>query len=362
MFLMVPNVNKLSGVMTELGGSLVPEGRRSIPALSRQGIKRRILIFGGGRLAKDLCDVLTGKWPQFTEVVGILGCDSRQVGQCVAGHKIIGTYDQVSEIADQYFVRTIAICVEDRRATLPMQMLLDLKMRGRDIVDGTQLYEELAGRLSIDHVKPSALIFSGKFRNRRLTMLCKRALDIGVSLVGLVVFFPPVLMLAVLIKVDSPGPIFYRRRRVGIRGRPFMIWKFRSMQKDAEMEGVRRASAQPPRICRVGRLLRNWRLNEIPQLINVLKGEMSLIGPRAERPKVVRQLRTFIPYFDIRHTVRPGISGWAQTRFRHGSPKEDVHVKLPYDLYYVQHLSLMLDFKIIISTIRVVLREGGRAH
>ncbi len=348
--------------MSELGDSLAPEGHRPIPALPRQGIRRRILILGGGRLAKDLCEVLTGKWPEFTEVVGILDCDSRQVGQCVAGHKIIGTYDQVSEIADQCFVSTIVICVEDRRATLPMQVLLDLKMRGRDIIDGTQLYEELAGRLSIDHVKPSALIFSGGFRKRRLTMLCKRALDIGVSLVGLVVFFPPLFVLAVLIKVDSPGPIFYRRRRVGLRGRPFMIWKLRSMQNDAEMEGVRRASAQPPRICRVGRLLRRWKLNEIPQLINVLKGEMSLIGPRPERPKVVRQLRTLIPYFDIRHTVRPGISGWAQTRFRHGSPKEDAHVKLPYDLYYVQYLSLMLDFKIMISTIRVVARGEGRAH
>lgn len=144
----------------------------------------------GGQLTKDLCEVLNGKWPQFTEVMGILDCDSRQVGQCIAGHKIIGTYDLVGEIANQYNVGIIAICVEDRRATLPMGLLLDLKMTGREIVDGHHLYEEQAGRLSIDHLKPSALIFSQGFRNRWLTMLNKRALDVCVSMAAMIVLLP----------------------------------------------------------------------------------------------------------------------------------------------------------------------------
>ena len=358
---MVPNVNKTSEVRSELGVSLVSEGHWPIPALPRQGIRRRILILGGGRLTKDLCEVLTGKWPQFTEVVGILDCDSSQVGQCVAGHQIIGTYDLVSEIADQYNVGTIVICVEDRRATLPMQSLLDLKMTGREIVDGHHLYEEQASRLSIDHLKPSALIFTEGFRNRWLTMLNKRALDICVSMAAMVVLLPLFFILAVLIKLDSVGPVFYQQTRIGLRGHPFMIWKFRSMQEDAEASGACWASAQDPRITRVGYWLRKWRLDEIPQLINVLKGEMSLIGPRPERPMFVEELRTLIPYYDIRHTFRPGISGWAQTRFRYGCSREDAHIKLQYDLYYVKHLSLLLDFKIMISTIRVVLLgEGAR--
>ncbi len=253
---MAANVNNLSDVGIALGVSPVSEGRRPIPTLLGQGMRRRILILGGGRLTKDLCEVLNGKWPQFTEVVGILDCDSRQVGQCIAGHKIIGTYDLVSEIANQYNVGIIAICVEDRRATLPMELLLDLKMKGREIVDGDRLYEEQAGRLSIDHLKPSALIFSQGFRNRWLTMLNKRALDICVSMAGMIVFLPLLFILAVLIKLDSAGPAFYRQTRIGLRGRPFTIWKFRSMQEDAEASGPCWASAQDPRISRVGYWLR----------------------------------------------------------------------------------------------------------
>jgi sugar transferase (PEP-CTERM system associated) len=358
---MAAKVNNLSDVGIELGVSPVSEGRRSLPTLLRQGMRRRILILGGGRLTKDLCEALNSKRHQFTEVVGILDCDSRQVGQCISGHKIIGTYDLVREIANQYNVGLIAICVEDRRATLPMELLLDLKITGREIVDGHQLYEAEASRLSIDHLKPSALIFTEGFRTRWLTMLNKRALDSCVSMAAMIVLLPLCFILAVLIKLDSAGPVFYRQTRIGFRGQPFMIWKFRSMQEDAEASGPCWASARDPRISRVGYWLRKWRLDEIPQLFNVLKGEMSLIGPRPERPMFVEELRTLIPYYDIRHTVRPGISGWAQTRFRYGCSREDAHIKLQYDLYYVKHCSLLLDFKIMISTIRVVLLgEGAR--
>jgi lipopolysaccharide/colanic/teichoic acid biosynthesis glycosyltransferase len=172
---------------------------------------------------------------------------------------------------------------------------------------------------------------------------------------------PLSLMLAIAIKLDSPGSVFYKQMRVGLRGRPYMIWKFRSMRQDAETMGARWASTEDPRVSRVGRWLRKWRMDEVPQLINVLKGEMSLVGPRPERPVFVQELRNSIPYYDLRHTVRPGITGWAQTRFRYGASKEDSHVKLQYDLYYVKNLSLMLDMRIVVNTIKVMLLgEGAR--
>jgi exopolysaccharide biosynthesis polyprenyl glycosylphosphotransferase len=236
-----------------------------------------------------------------------------------------------------------------------------MKAMGRDVVDGHYLYEEESGRLSIDHLKPSALIFSTGFRRRLMSMVLKRIIDVAAALVGLVMLIPLTLLLAIAIKFDTPGPVFYKQMRVGLRGRPYMIWKFRSMRQDAESMGARWASTEDPRVSRVGRWLRKWRMDEVPQLINVLRGEMSLVGPRPERPVFVQELRNSIPYYDLRHTVRPGITGWAQTKFRYGASKEDSHVKLQYDLYYVKNLSLMLDMRIVVNTIKVMLLgEGAR--
>lgn len=322
---------------------------------------RRVLILGVGPLARDLCQTLLAKRVGFTEVVGFLDKDASRVGERLVNPTIIGTYDQLFEIAERYQVHTVAVCLEDRRAVLPVQTLLDMKAMGRDVVDGHYLYEEESGRLSIDHLKPSALIFSTGFRRRLLTMLLKRALDVIVAAIGMVALLPLVLVLSVLIKLDSFGPVFYRQMRVGLRGRPYMIWKFRSMRQDAEQSGARWASSEDPRVSRVGRWIRKWRLDELPQLINVLKGEMSLVGPRPERPVFVQELRNTIPYYDLRHTVRPGITGWAQTRFRYGASKEDSHVKLQYDLFYVKNLSLALDLRIVVHTGKVMfMGEGAR--
>jgi lipopolysaccharide/colanic/teichoic acid biosynthesis glycosyltransferase len=182
-----------------------------------------------------------------------------------------------------------------------------------------------------------------------------------IALIGLIVVLPLIAAIGILIKLDSPGPVFYRQVRVGLRARPYMIWKFRSMFIDAEREGARWASEQDSRISSVGWYLRKWRLDEIPQLMNVIRGEMSLVGPRPERPVFVQELRSAIPYYDLRHTVRPGITGWAQTQFRYGASAEDSHVKLQYDLYYVKYLSIQLDVRIFLETIRVILRgEGSR--
>ena len=325
------------------------------------GSRRRILILGVGSLAQGLSQVLLSRSKMFTDLVGLIAQDNTQVGGELVGTKIVGTMNQLRSVVERDRIDTIAVCLEDRRAVLPVQVLLDLKGMGINIWDGHHLFEEESGRLPIDDFKPSAIIFSREFRQGIIVRTVKRTMDFILSLIGIVVALPLVVVIATLIKLDSPGPVFYRQVRVGLRARPYMIWKFRSMFTDAEKEGARWASEVDSRVSRVGRYLRKWRLDEIPQLINVIQGEMSLVGPRPERPVFVQELRSAIPYYDLRHTVRPGITGWAQTQFGYGASTEDSHVKLQYDLYYVKYLSIQLDARILIETIRVILLgEGAR--
>jgi exopolysaccharide biosynthesis polyprenyl glycosylphosphotransferase len=284
------------------------------------GCRRRILILGVGVLAQALAQVLLSRKSVFTEVVG-----------------------------------------EDRRAVLPLQSLLQLKALGVDICDGHALYEEESGRLPIDELKPSAIIFSRAFKRGFIMRATKRAIDLLVAVIGLVMTLPLLVIIALLIKLDSSGPVFYRQLRVGLKAQPYMILKFRSMFHDAEKGGARWTSVKDTRITRLGSYLRKWRLDEIPQLVNVIRGEMTLVGPRPERPVFVQELRRDIPYYDLRHAVRPGITGWAQTQFRYAATVEDSHVKLQYDLYYVKNMSIQLDMRILLDTVRVIiLGEGSR--
>ena len=325
------------------------------------GPRRRILILGVGSLAQGLSQVLLSRSKMFTDLVGFIGKDNEHVGDELVGTRIVGTVSQLVSVVERDHVDTIAVCLEDRRAVLPVQALLDLKGKGVDIWDGHHLYEEESGRLPIDDFKPSAIIFSREFRQGIVVRTIKRSMDLSISLIGLVIALPLMAVIGILIKLDSPGPVFYQQVRVGLRARPYMIWKFRSMFLDAEKGGARWTSEKDPRISRVGWYLRKWRIDEIPQLINVLRGEMSLVGPRPERPVFVQELRGIIPYYDLRHAVRPGITGWAQIQFRYGASTEDSHVKLQYDLYYVKYLSIQIDLRIFLETIRVILRgEGAR--
>lgn len=323
--------------------------------------KKRLLILGTGRLARDLSMALQVQRRFLVDIVGYLDSKGEETLNSLEDLAIIGTYDQLMHVVQQEHIDTVVVCTEDRRATLPVQTLLDLKAMGLTIIDGHYLFEEASGRLSIDSLKPSTLIFSTGFRRRITSLVAKRCIDIIFSIIGLVLLSPLLLLIAGLIKLDSAGPVFYRQVRVGFRGRPYLIWKFRSMRQDAEKQGPRWAQANDPRISRVGWWLRKMRLDELPQLMNVLKGEMSLVGPRPERPVFVQDLRVIIPYYDIRHTVRPGITGWAQVNFRYGASTEDSHTKLQYDLYYVKNLSLVLDLKVLVRTLKVItLGEGAQ--
>lgn len=325
-------------------------------------LKKQLLILGTGQLAVDLCQVIRTRPWLMLHIVGFLNGAVEEVEEQLVGNQgVIGTYDQLAQVVKQHHVDTIVICLADHRSVLPVQTLLDFKTVGVNIIDGHHLFETASGRLLIDSIRPSALIFSTGFRRGIVSVMCKRLFDVVVSVAGLAALIPLFVIIAAIIRLDSPGPVLFKQVRVGLRGRLFSIWKFRSMQQDAEKSGPRWAQANDPRVSRVGYWLRKMRFDEIPQLVNVLRGEMSLVGPRPERPVFVQELRSTIPYYDIRHTVRPGITGWAQVKFRYGASAEDAHVKLEYDLFYVKNFSLLLDLKVLVKTIRVVLLGEG-AH
>ena len=323
------------------------------------GFRRRVLILGDGGLASNLARVLVTNGRNRFDVVGFLSKDVSCVGVQATNPSVIGTIDQLFELTENYKIQTIAVCFEDRRGTMPLDALLDIKSLGVEVVDGHRMYEAECGRLSIDELKPSFLIFSQGFRRKPVVMIFKRMVDVLGALLGLFLLAPLLIVIAILIKIDSPGPVFYRQTRVGLHGFPYVLRKFRSMRQNAEAEGVKWATVSDDRVTKVGYWLRRLRLDELPQFINVLKGEMSLVGPRPERPHFVQELRTLIPFYDLRHTVRPGITGWAQTCFQYAASLEDSHMKLQYDLYYVKNLSLGLDIRILLRTFHVVLLGTG---
>jgi sugar transferase (PEP-CTERM system associated) len=242
-----------------------------------------------------------------------------------------------------------------------MDELLKCRLKGIHVDDGVSFSESLLGKLSVEKLPPSSIIFSNGFRGVVVYRRIKRAIDLLASLAGLIVFLPLCLLIALAIKLDSRGPVLYRQERVGQDGCLFSLIKFRSMMVDAEKDGPVWAVVNDQRVTRVGRWLRRLRLDEITQLINVIKGEMSIVGPRPERPYFVRELERVIPFYAHRHAVKPGITGWAQILYPYGATQEDAQEKLKYDLYYIKHLSPIMDLRIISETVKiVVLGRGSR--
>ncbi len=256
----------------------------------------------------------------------------------------------------------IVVASEERRGTLPVEDLLACKMEGIKVTDATTFIEQQTGAVDLESVSPSWLIFSDGFgRSGRFDLFLKRLFDVTTSLLLLLLTLPILIVTAIAIKVTSPGPVFYRQERVGQGGRTFMVLKFRSMRTDAERNGPQWAQANDDRVTPVGRLIRTARIDEIPQIFNVLKGDMSFVGPRPERPVFVEQLAKEIPFYLERHRVKPGITGWAQINYPYGASVEDARHKLQYDLYYIKNYSIFLDFLVLIQTLRVVLwPEGAR--
>jgi sugar transferase (PEP-CTERM system associated) len=258
-------------------------------------------------------------------------------------------------------LRTDEIIVTgDDKHDLPVAELLECKMRGISVVDDLTFWEREAGLIDATKVGPEWLAFSSGFVFNHHRRLLKRAIDLAISAAFLTLVLPLCLLVALAIKLESPGPVFYRQERVGLNGRVFKLWKFRSMRTDAEKDGVPRwAASADDRVTRIGHFIRKVRIDEIPQVINVLAGDMSFIGPRPERPFFVEQLREQLPNYDLRHRVRPGITGWAQVNYPYGASIEDAKRKLSYDLFYLKKNDMLLDLAILMQTVRVVLFAHG---
>jgi sugar transferase (PEP-CTERM system associated) len=324
----------------------------------------RVLIFGTGTDARAISDVLINGNNSDHEVVGFIenGKIAEDTTSSYARDQGKAYYreDDVYRIATKERANKIIVSSESDNDPLPLNRFMDCKFSGIDVLSVTTAYEQLTGKILINDHLPQWLVFSDGFRTTRIFRAFKGALDILIALVGLILCAPLMGLIPIAIRLDSPGPVFFSQERVGKKGKVYKLLKFRSMVNEAEA-GSGPVWAQPgdPRVTRVGRFLRKTRLDEIPQLINVLKGEMSLVGPRPERPHFVAQLQERIPFYNQRHSVRPGVTGWAQTRYSYGASEEDALEKLQYDLYYIKNMSLFLDSLILLDTIRVILTFRG---
>jgi sugar transferase (PEP-CTERM system associated) len=342
---------------------LIVGGRIAFEWLSRQvGPRERLLIVGTGAAALDLARELHDHRVEFgVEIVGFVDADSSLVGTPLINPGIIGTVDDIPGIVNRRTVDRVVVSLAEARGRLPMHTLLEMKLAGVKFDHLASVYEEYTGKIAIENLRPSWLIFSDGFRTSHWLASFKRGQDVIVAALGLVVASPVMVLIAAAVRLTSVGPAFYHQRRVGRHGRYFTVHKFRSMRVDAEAESgpVWAAKTGDTRATPLGRFLRRTRLDELPQLWNVLVGEMSLVGPRPERPEFVKALTDQIPFYGQRHVVRPGLTGWAQVRYTYGASTEDAMEKLQYDLYYIKNLSLALDLFILLSTVKTVLLRRG---
>jgi exopolysaccharide biosynthesis polyprenyl glycosylphosphotransferase len=272
---------------------------------------------------------------------------------------VIGTAGDVERLAIQEAVELVVLSLSERRGQMPLEELLKLKFLGVQVEEAHSMYERIAGRILLDQLSPSWLILSNGFRKSRALLAAKRISDILISAIALVIMSPVAALVAIAVFLESGRPLLFRQPRVGLHGRTFQITKFRSMRHEPTPANQTWASYEDPRITRVGRFIRKFRLDEIPQLINVLVGEMSLIGPRPEQPALARMLEQEIPYYGLRHSLRPGITGWAQVKCGYGATVQESRVKFEYDLFYIKHLSLTLDLVILFETGKVMLSGRG---
>src|SRR6185503_12351548 len=297
------------------------------------------------------------------EIVGFVDADPARVGQPVINPGVIGTVADIPTIVGQRGVDRVVVSLVDARGKLPMDQLLRMKIDRNVTFDHLpSVYEEFTGKIAVDNLRPSWLLFSEGFKKTRLLLVAKRVLDLVCAAVGLTLLSPVMALVAAMVKLTSPGPVLYHQARVGKDGKLFTVHKFRSMRQDAEAKtGPVWAQASDPRITPIGGFLRRARLDELPQLWNVLLGDMSMVGPRPERPEFVAKLTEEIPFYGLRHTVRPGVTGWAQVSYTYGASVEDALEKLQYDLFYIKRMAVAFDLFVLFSTVKtVILRRGAQ--
>ncbi len=324
---------------------------------------QRVAILGTGELALALASEIERRGDLGIQMKGFIGNAAVGPGAiAVAETSVIGSTDDIEALAAQHSISRLIVALDDRRGILPTRALVRLKVQGVRVEDAPEALSALTGRISLRAVRPSSFVFSDGFHRSTFTEVVKRILDLASGLLGLAISLPVMFLIGIVVKLESKGPVLYKQTRVGRMGKCFEVLKFRSMSADAEKgTGARWAAHNDPRVTRVGGFLRKYRLDELPQFINVIRGEMSFVGPRPERPQFVDELRKCIPYYDERHSVRPGLTGWAQVQYRYGSSVEDASNKLEYDLFYLKNMSLTFDLAIIFQTVRIVLGgHGGR--
>ena len=327
--------------------------------LESSALRRRILVLGAGQRAHQLKNNIKHMGNYVYEIAGFVPLVNEELG--VSSNLILAMNSDLLHIVKNQEIDEIIIAVDNKKNSFPTESLLQCKLFGVSVTDIVSFYERETGKIMINWVSPSWFIFSDGFQRGVLQQKIKRLSDLFFSAVLGCFAAPAMLLVALLIWFESgfKGPVLYRQVRVGANGRNFELLKFRSMQLDAEKDGPQWAKQNDNRITKIGHFIRRTRLDELPQLLNVIKGEMSFVGPRPERPEFVRELKEAIPFYQERHAVKPGITGWAQVCYPYGSSIQDAYEKLQYDLYYVKNYSLFLDFVILLQTLEVVLLSRG---
>ncbi|MEO7494784.1 MAG: TIGR03013 family XrtA/PEP-CTERM system glycosyltransferase [Massilia sp.] len=325
-------------------------------------LESRIIFLGAGPLAKECTDLASqaARYHKY-DIAGFIANPAEEL--CMPSDRLLTVRDGDSlvSLANKYNVAEIVVAVQNRRGGFPIKELLDCKLQGLKVTDAATFFERETCQIRVDSLQPSWLVFGGGFDQSYIRTFMKRGFDLICSTLILVATFPIMLITAAAIYLEDGAPVFYSQERVGRDGKSFKVRKFRSMGNDAEKGGKPQWAAQnDPRVTRIGNFIRKTRIDELPQILNVFAGEMSFVGPRPERPYFVEQLIEVVPYYNVRHSIKPGITGWAQVRYGYGSSAEDALQKLQYDLYYVKNNSLFLDVLILIDTLKVVLFRSGR--
>jgi sugar transferase (PEP-CTERM system associated) len=321
----------------------------------------KILIVGSGQLAIEVAREMLNRPDAGYRIAGFVGSDPELLGKSLINPRVIGLTSELEDVVIRENIDRIVVAMGERRGQLPTNELLQLSLTGKvNIEEGASFYERVTGRVSLNMIRPSWLIFSSRGRQARISGIARNIVHRLVALIGGIVSLPIALSTAVLIKLDSTGPILYKQERVGKNGETFTVLKFRSMRTDAEKAGPVWATEEDDRTTRVGRIIRKLRIDEIPQFWNIIRGEMDFVGPRPERPHFVSQLAEEIPYYQQRHLIAPGLTGWAQIKYPYGASIEDARQKLQYDLYYIKNQNLVLDAIILFETIKIILFGRGR--
>lgn len=323
--------------------------------------KKRVIIFGAGKRAAQMNELRRKSDKANLTLLGFIPIEGESIR--VSDDQLIKSNIRLPQFVDQQRVDEIIVAIDDRRKNFPVDDVLECKVNGVRVIDINDFFEQQTGRIKLQSLNPSHLIFSDGFIHNSFDQYFKRFFDLLAASILLVLSSPIILITALAIMLESKfsGTILYKQVRVGLNNKNFAVMKFRSMTMDAEKNGAQWAQAEDPRVTKVGNIIRKYRIDELPQIFNVLKGDMSFVGPRPERPEFVEQFCRSIRYYEIRHYIKPGLTGWAQIRYPYGSTEADTRNKLEYDLYYMKNYSIFLDIMILLQTVQVVLwRQGSR--